>query len=138
MENTQIRAPRERPGGVTIVAVLLGVEGAFEIVLGILALTNIFPHGLISTGNSPVGGYLGVTYLVAGLIKLLLIWGLLRLKRWAWIATILFAGLSIATSCFAISQSRFVLWTLLFDMVIPAVIWIYFILSDDLRSAFRA
>jgi hypothetical protein len=138
MDNTRIQAPRERPVGVTIIAVLLGIEGIFEIILGILALTNIFPQGLISSGNSPVGGYLGATYLLAGLIKLLLIWGLLRLKRWAWVATILFAGLSIVTSCFAISQSHFVLWTLLFDMVIPAVIWIYFILNDDLRSAFRA
>lgn len=138
MDNTRIQAPRERPVGVTIIAVLLGIEGVFEIILGILALTNVFPQGLISTGNSPTGGYLGVTYIIVGLIKLLLIWGLLRLKRWAWVATILFTGLSVATSCFAISQSRFVLLTLLSDMIIPAVIWIYFILDDDLRSAFRA
>ncbi len=138
MKNTRIQAPQERPVGVTVIAVLLGLQGVFEVVLGILALTNILPRGYIFTGSSPAGGILGASFLIAGLIKLLLLWGLWRLKRWAWVATLILAGYSIVTSCFAVSQSRFVLWTLLFDMVIPGVIWIYFILDDDLRAAFRA
>ena len=137
MESSRIQAPRERPLGVKIIVILLGLQGVFEVILGILALTNILPGGDRLTGGNPVGGVLGGTFLLIGLAKLLLIWGLWTLKRWAWVATLLFAGFSLITSCFAVSQSHFVLLALVFDMIIPGVIWAYFILSQDLRMAFR-
>ena len=138
MESTRKQAPRERPVGVKIIVILLGLQGIFEVILGILALTNILPGGNILTGSSPVGGELGGTFLLIGLAKLLLTWGLWTLKHWAWVVALLFAGFSLVTSCFTISESHFVLWALVFDMIIPGVIWIYFILDQNLRAAFRA
>lgn len=137
MESTRIQAPRERPIGVKIIVILLGLQGVFEVILGILALTNILPRGYLLTGSSPVGGALGGSFLLIGLAKLLLTWGLWTLKRWAWVVTLLFAGFNLMTSCFAVSQSRFVLWALVVDMIIPGVIWAYFILDENLRAAFR-
>lgn len=137
MERTRIQAPRERPMGINIIVILLGLQGVFEVILGILDLTNFLPAGYVLTGSSPLGRVFGGSFLLIGLAKLLLIWGLWRLQRWAWVVTLLFAGFSVMTSCFALSQARFVLWTLVVDLVIPGVIWAYFILDENLRRAFR-
>src|SRR5438132_14110361 len=101
------------------IVILFGLQGLFEVVLGILAVTNIPPAGYIFTGSNPLGGELGASLLLIGLTKLLLIWGLWRLQRWAWVVTLLFAGFSGMTSCFAVSQSRFVLWAFVIDLIIP-------------------
>ena len=137
MESTRIQAPRERPLGVKIIAILLGWQGLFEVIVGVLTLTNILPAGYLPAGRSLLGEELGGSYLLIGLVKLLLVWGLWRLQHWAWVATLLFVGFSLLTSCFAVEQSSFVLWALVFDMIIPGVIWAYFILDYNLRAAFR-
>jgi len=137
MGNVQIHTPRERPLGLKIIVILLGLQCAFEIILGVLTLTHNLPGGNTLNGNSPVGGALGGAFLLIGLAKLLLIWGLWQLQRWAWVVTLLFASLSLVTSCVTLSQSRFVLWALVVDMIFPGVIWVYFILDENLRAAFR-
>lgn len=129
---------QNRPVGVTVIACLLGLQGLYEVILGTLALLSSQSGGYVLTasGSKTEIGLAGF-YLIAGLVKFLIVWGLLSLKRWAFILTILIAGISLATSCYSVSSSHFVFWTMIIDMIIPAVIWIYFILNDDVRAAFH-
>jgi hypothetical protein len=48
MESSRIQAPRERPLGVKIIVILLGLQGLFEVILGILALQSYFQWGIYS------------------------------------------------------------------------------------------
>lgn len=72
---------RARPLGVTILAILAGINGIVSLVVGIIA-SLIFPAA-------------GVIGIVIGLIWLGLAWGLWTAKGWAWIITVIIAIITI-------------------------------------------
>src|SRR2546429_9861555 len=99
MQNGTMEAPRRRPLGVSIIAVLVAIQGIFFLILGILALVAVIVaansagttvNGYAITGATlsivagvPAGGFLGV-----GLVSLLFACGLWTLQRFAFSATV--------------------------------------------------
>ena len=127
-----------RPAGVTVIAVLLGLLGLLEVVFGTLALVTSLLGKFVVPFNSPSGGAaLGVYYILVGLVKLFFVWGLLRLQRWAFWATVFIAALSLLSSALAITQPAATGWAFLADLLIPTVILVYFALDSNTRGAFR-
>ena len=148
MQNATMEAPRRRPLGVSIIAVLEAIQGIFFLILGILALVGVIAaansagttvNGYAITGAtlSIVAGVLSGIFLVVGLVSLLFAWGLWTLKRWAFWATVIIEIISLANSVFAFFQPHPNFWSSVTGMVIPIVILVYFLADANVRAAFR-
>ena len=148
MQNTTMEAPRRRPRGVSIIAVLVAIQGIFFLILGILALvavivaatsTGTTVNGYAITGAtvSIVAGVLAGVFLVVGLVSLLLAWGLWTLKRWAFWATVIIEIISLLNSVLAFTQPHANFWSAAVGMIIPIVILVYFFADANVRAAFR-
>jgi uncharacterized membrane protein (DUF2068 family) len=146
MQNTSIESPRKRPTGVTIIAVLLGIEGILEIIIGILILTTSFlishrvtvnGHTVVATAVNVVGGLLGGIPLIVGIITLIFTWGLWMLKRWAFWATIVIAALNIVVALPELFQTHPNIFSFIIRIIVPIIILLYFLLYPQVRHAFR-
>ncbi|HEX6552508.1 MAG TPA: hypothetical protein VF026_07085 [Ktedonobacteraceae bacterium] len=148
MQNTTMEAPRRRPLGVSIIAVLVAIQGIFFLILGILALVAVIAaansagttvNGYPVTGAtvSAIAGVLAGIFLVVGLISLLFAWGLWTLKRWAFWATVIIEIISLINSVFGLAQPHANYWSAIVGMIIPIVILVYFLADANVRAAFR-
>ena len=146
MENTLANEPRRRPIGVTIIAILLGIESLFEIVLGILAIIGIFAlgsyaavhgHTGVRTAVDVFGAILGGVSLVIGILTLIFVVGLWLLKRWAFWLTIIIEVIALLKHALEFISSHAVVGSIVASMILPAIILIYFLLDPYVRRAFR-
>jgi uncharacterized membrane protein (DUF2068 family) len=132
-------APGKRPIGVTLITVLLGILGILEFGFGSLALvTSLLGHFIVPLSSVAVGGATGVYYILVGLVKLFFVWGLWRLQRWAFWATVFITALSLLSSVLALTEPSPTSWTLLLaDLLLPTMILVYFVVDASVRKAFR-
>ena len=146
MQNTTVDRPHRRPKGVSIVAVLLGIEGLLAIILGILILTTTFfishkiivnGHAVVSTAVNLIGGFLGGIPLLVGILTLIFSWGLWMLKRWAFWATIVIAALNIVIALPDIFQRHPNILSFVARAIVPVIILLYFLLYPQVRHAFH-
>ena len=146
MQNMTMDKPRRRPVGVTIIAVLLGIEGILEVVIGILLLaTSLFishrvtvhGHTTVATVINVLGGILGGLPLIVGIITLIFTWGLWMLKRWAFWTTIVIAALNIVVTLPSIFQAQPNIPSFILRIIVPAIILLYFLFFPQVRHAFR-
>lgn len=130
-------ATGKRPVGVTIIAVLLGILGIFEFGFGSLALlTSLLGLFILPLSSAAAGGATGVYYALIGLVKLFFVWGLWRLQRWAFWATVFITAVSLLSSGIAVTQPSPTLWVMLANLLLPTIILIYFIVDSRVRKAF--
>lgn len=149
MQNTTMEAPRRRPLGVSIIAVLEGLQGVFFLIAGLLALLGVMAaasrQGMVTVNGFIVTGVVvGVIawsmagiFLVVGLVSLLLAWGLWTMKRWSFWATVIIAVISLANSVVAITRPYAHVRPIIGGMIIPIVILLYFLIDSNVRAAFR-
>ena len=148
MQNAKMEAPRRRPLGVSIIAVLVAIQGIFFLILGILALvavivaansagTTVNGYAITGATLSIVAGVLAGVFLVVGLVSLLFAWGLWTLKRWAFWATVIIEIISLLNSVLAFTQPHANFWSAVVGMIIPIVILVYFFADANVRAAFR-
>lgn len=112
-----------RPIGVVIVAFLLAMNG-------VLALISAFGVW----GEDPITAAGMAVEIVLGVGMLALAYGVWALRSWAWLGTILVAGLSAAFSLFMLfaSPGIFTVWL---NLVLSSAVIIY-LASPDVRGAF--
>ena len=146
MQNMRLDTTHRRPGGVTLIAVLLGIEGILEVIIGILLLaTSLFishritvhGHTTIATAINVLGGVLGGLPLIVGILTLIFTWGLWMLKRWAFWTTIVIAALNIAVALPAIFQAHPNIPSFVIRIIVPAIILLYFLFFPQVRHAFH-
>ncbi len=144
-QNTEI-VRRRRPQGVTIMAVLLGIEGLFELLGGVLLITaaNSISRRVLSGGHTIISKFIdvfgvgfGVIGVIIGLLTLFFVFGLWTLQRWAYWAVIIIEGLSLLRSIFELIRHTGSTAGVIAGMIIPAIVFFYFLLSQDVRRAFR-
>jgi hypothetical protein len=127
---------RRRPTGILIIAILMIIIGIGSLILGIAALSfglllsssdQDLPGGL-APGIIASGGFT----LALGIATLVISWGLLKAKGWAWLLTVIIAIISIINSIAA-----------LFVGSIPHIIMIiiygailYYLFRPDVKSYF--
>jgi hypothetical protein len=93
----------KRPRGVTIISILMIISGVASILIGLAILAGSNSLSLVAQG-SDVGALAGVLMRVGGLTialgiaSLVIAWGLINAKRWAWILTVIISIISIITS----------------------------------------
>ena len=131
----EITRTHSRPTGISIIAVLLFVAAALDIVYGLLAMVKV-PTFVTSSGVAVVVQISPWGFLLSGLLTFLVGYGLWTLRGWAFWAV---AILEIANLIFGfvLLFSAFNVWAVLLSMVIPAVILIYFFADRHVREAFN-
>jgi uncharacterized membrane protein (DUF2068 family) len=146
MQNTTMDTPHHRPTGVTIIAVLLGIEGILEVIIGILILATSFfishrvivhGHTITATAINVLGGILGGLPLIVGILTLIFTWGLWMLKRWAFWVTVAIAALNILIALPAIFQSPPNIFSFVLRVIVPIIILLYFLFYPQVRHAFH-
>jgi hypothetical protein len=106
----------KRPLGVTIIAVLMIIGGILSIIGGIILL--IFG--------------IGIFLILLGIASLVIAWGLLKAKRWAWILTVIISIITIIYSIVGIATGRF-------DSVINLILYgiiLYYLFRPDVKAYF--
>jgi uncharacterized membrane protein len=149
MENAMMER-RQRPTGVTIMAVLLGIEGLLELIGGILliVLANSISRTIISHGHKfsahvvdGLGIGIGSVGIVIGAVTLLFVFGLWTLRRWAYWAVIIIEGLSLLWSVLGLVRHSDTAGSTfggtIASMIIPVVVLVYFLFFPNVRRAFR-
>lgn len=135
-----------RPTGVTVIAVLdfIGAGIAVLAALGMM-LGGGFVASMISQQQgagagvlAAIGAAAGIAFLFGAAIAILLGWGLLKLKEWARIITIVLAGLGALGALFAVLTHFFAIgmFGALCRLVINGLI-IWYLLQPHVKAAFQ-
>jgi uncharacterized membrane protein (DUF2068 family) len=145
MQNA-VQESRRRPLGVTIMAILLAIQGFLELIAGILLIVaaNSLSHRIVANGHTIIAKFvdtfgvaLGGVGVVVGLITLFFVFGLWTLQRWAFWAVVIIEGLSLLRSILELVRHTGSTGGVIAGMVLPAIILIYFLLDANVRRAFR-
>ena len=116
---------RSRPLGITIIAIIMGIQGILGIISGIMLLASS-GGGLFAAG---------IITLVLGVLYLILAWGLWTLQTWAFWATVVLEVIALLDGIFALGQSGF--FSGIVNVVLAIVILIYLFADRNVRAAFR-
>lgn len=146
MMNNLMASEREIPIGVKIIAALTAIQGIISVIVGFFVLVSAFVvrRSIIIHGHRSVasfvglfGTFLGGGILLEGALALVFAWGLWTLQRWAFWATVILAALMLIFSIFGLARHTYSVVGLIIDMIIPAVILIYFLIDPAVRQAFN-
>jgi uncharacterized membrane protein (DUF2068 family) len=142
MENVMAR---HRPLGVSIISIILAIQGIFELVLGIFAILAIFAagHAISGSGHTTtgtvvdvLGGTLGGISLVIGILTLIFAIGLWTLKRWAFWLTVIIEFISLVRHALEFTHPNPAVGGIVVGMIIPVVVLLYFLVDGNVRAAF--
>jgi len=146
MLNTLLETPRKRPLLVTIMALLLALQGAVWLVLGILAFIGVITNGKIdvlgAASDTTSLDVLAVTWLVSAVAALFFSWALWTLKRWAfWATLIIELGNILAGSLLLIRPNPntlfpYSLGEIVISMIVAIIILVFFLVDAKVRKAF--
>ncbi|GLV60449.1 hypothetical protein KDH_72680 [Dictyobacter sp. S3.2.2.5] len=115
-------APRQRPVGVTIIAILQAIGGVLEILGGIFLLN--------------VSTVAAIIPIVLGIISLILAWGLWTLKPWAFWVTVVLEAITLITGIVSLVTGN-ITASVVIQTIIALAILIYLFADRNVRAAFR-
>jgi hypothetical protein len=113
---------RARPLGISIIAVIMAIQGILGILGGILLLAGGVPA-------------LGIITLILGVLYLVLAWGLWTLKPWAFWGTVILEVLTLINGIFGLGLGRATNGIL--SIIFAVVVLIYMFADRNVRRAFR-
>jgi len=115
----------KRPTCVTIVAVLLWLTGALNIIGGLGSMDDL-------------SAFAGLFQVAIGVAAILFGIGCWQLKKWAWLGTIILMGLN-AASIIAIwiqYSDRIIVSRVLWPLIINVVV-VFYLLQPNIKAAFK-
>ena len=135
---------RQRPLGITIIAVILLITGIFELITSIALLvaahsarvSTHIPHVLGLTLDV-FGDVIGIIGLIIAIVTLLVAYGLFTLKAWAFWLVVIVEVVTIirhAVEFFAPNPSY---TSIAIGLILPVIILLYMLLDANVRRAFR-
>ena len=131
MEETKISPARKRPPGITLIALLLCIQGVLEVVLALVLLL------IVTRIPWAVAGF--IVSAIIGLVCLALARGLWTLKPWAFGATVVLQILSIVYPLFnlvlILPKNTFI--TTVGNLIFPVAILISLFADKNVRAAFQ-
>ncbi len=138
MSEAMVQAPRRRPLGVTIIAILAIIVGIIAVIGGILGFLGIGLAGAQIPKVIDAAAIVAlILLLIFGVANLVVGWGLWTLKAWAFWITVMVELLTIADHIFGWLVHRIGLGSLIADIVIPVIIVVYMLADRNVREAFR-
>jgi FtsH-binding integral membrane protein len=145
MFHTSMETSAKRPRRISILAILEGLQG-IVLLLGLLTVIVVAS----SSGTMTIEGYpifradasigsalLAGMFLVVGLLSLLFAWGLWRLRRWAYWATVILQVISLVNSVIAFTQAPARVAFIVIGMINPVLLLFYLLVNPRVRAAFR-
>jgi len=138
----------ERPTGVTLIAVLEIAGGVLAILGGgaVFLLSSVVAVHRAAFGG-PFGGILGVlgaaagtVLLLVGVLDIVLGIGMLKLKNWARLLTLIFAAISVLLHVLRLLRAMahlmlfHAVWVAIFLAIGVLIIW--YLLQPDVKKAF--
>ncbi len=136
---------RHRPLGVSIISIILAIQGIFELLLGIFAILAIFAAGQAISGSGHtttgtvvdvLGGTLGGIAVVVGILTLIFAIGLWTLKRWAFWLTVVIEFVSLVRHALEFTHPTTSTTNIVLGLIIPVVVLLYFLIDGHVRAAF--
>jgi uncharacterized membrane protein (DUF2068 family) len=141
MQNTTTMAPRSRPLGVTIIAILTALQGAGLLILSAIGFVGFLVA--LSNAHTPllthvvIAGILGGVLVLIAVLLLLVAWGLWTLKRWAFWFTVVAQLLSLFSSISLLTQTGDAsTTTTTSNIVVAVIILLYLFVDRNVRAAF--
>ena len=113
---------RARPLGISIIAIIMAIQGILGILGGILLLAGGVPA-------------LGIITLILGVLYLVLAWGLWTLRPWAFWGTVILEVLTLINGIFGLGLGRQANGIL--SIIFAVVVLIYMFADRNVRQAFR-
>ncbi len=140
MANETVASSR-RPFFVTLLAVLLYLQGLLRFCFGAYTLSAAIIAGIItlfgvSTHNLGLVFSTAIFWLLSGLIYFFFTAGLWLLKSWAYWAIIILASLSLLGDIIALVESQTVVWSIIISMLFSVIVLIGFF-TPSVRNVFR-
>jgi hypothetical protein len=145
MFHTSMETPARRPLRISILAILEGLQGLM-LLIGLLTVIvtasssgtiTIEGHTIFRADVSIGSALLAGVFLVVGLLSLLFAWGLWRLARWAYWATVILQVISLTNSVIAFTQAPAHVAFIVVGMINPVLMLLYLLLNSNVRAAFR-
>ncbi len=141
MQNKTL-APRQRPLGVTIIAILMALQGVLLFLISAIGFF-VFLAALSTNHDSPltsviIVGTLGSVLLLVSMLSLLVAWGLWMLKRWAFWFTVITQLVSLLSSVGMLIQTGNSMTTATTSNIVFAIVILIYLFADrNVRVAFR-
>ncbi len=135
-----------RPAGITMIVILFFLLGGLSLlwsglIFGVGGLSSLFgglfgAEQVTAYGESTAwSGFLG---LLTAVVQIIVAFGLLGMRKWAWILALVGAGLTVFQGLVGILNGGvFAFMCGSIGLVLPLIILIY-LLNPDIRSAFDA
>jgi hypothetical protein len=136
----------KRPLGVTILSILIGIEGLGALLIGILAIGALSAigarfgahgHAALSSAFFIIGWILGILPLVIGIIILVVAVGLFLLKSWAFWITIVASAIFLLRQIYELFQPRDSYTLIIIGLIIPVIVLLYLLLDPNVRRSFH-
>ncbi len=127
---------RQRPLGITIIAIILAV-GAILSLLGIILLlvgVNALTHNGVADAIATVAV---VIIAITAIVELILAWGLWTLKAWAFWATVIVEAIRLLNALFTLLVRHNGAASIIISLIISLVVLIYLFADRNVRAAFR-
>ncbi len=128
----------ERPASITVIAILQILGAGFTVLVALLGLLFGASVSVIgSSGEATVaGGFIAAISLLTlllGVLSLILAIGLLQMRGWAWVGTLIVQGISICLGLLNLmsGEGKTVIGILLSGLIISVL------LQPNVRRAFR-
>jgi hypothetical protein len=136
-----------RPTGITILAILAAISGAFSILagLGYVLGAPLIPAAAIGTVAADIAGPLksialviGIFWLVVGVAQLAFAYGAWTLRPWGWMLGLVIEGSSILLTVIVGVMAGNLVATLQASLIplVVAIVIIAYLLSPSVRAAF--
>ena len=131
MENdASLQALRKKPSGKVIVAALLGIQGLFLIIIGLIAFFGGFvgiydvSHGRATPGATVavLGVFLAWIFLLGGIVSFLCAQGLWTWQRWAFWLTIALEVTNLIVGGIALMLRLFAPWPIALSMSVAGAV----------------
>jgi len=123
-----------RPAGITVIALLLALQGVLAIIVGIEG-AGITSFGLGAVADSQVAGY---TDIVIGVITLVVSYGLFSLQGWAWLLAVIVTVVRIASGVWGVVLYGFssALGVSAIVAIVIGLLFLWYFMRPNVRSAF--
>ncbi len=128
---------RQRPLGVTILAIFALIGGFFGILGGFGA---VFGGGVLATVSGSAGALvalIGLAVLVLAVVELALAYGFWTLKAWAWQLGFILEAINVILAILQFLTGGAGIVSLLVSLIVAGII-LYYLSTPDVRRAFGA
>src|SRR5713101_2799339 len=147
MENDTLlqASPKQPPSGKVIVVALLGTQGLFLIIIGLIAFFGGFV-GVYNVANghatpgatvAVLGAFLAWIFLLGGIVSLLCAQGLLTWQRWAFWLTVALEVINLIVGSGALMLRLFAPWPIALSMSVAGGILLYVLIVGGPRTLSR-